>query len=105
MSELEDVFAQQVRAAGLPQPEREYRFHPTRRWKFDFAWPAALLAVEIDGGIWSHGRHVRGKGVTGDCEKYNAATAMGWRVLRATEPLLDDLSVLDAVTRILEGAS
>ena len=61
-------------------PMAEYRFHPERRWRFDFAFPAQRLAVEFDGGQWviAGGRHNR----DGDREKLNTAAAMGWRVLR-----------------------
>jgi very-short-patch-repair endonuclease len=59
-------------------PVREFKFHPERRWKFDFAWPAIKLAVEIEG----QGRHQTFVGFRRDCDKYNAALAMGWRVLR-----------------------
>src|SRR5579872_1223858 len=76
--------------AGLPKPEHEYRFAPPRRWRFDFAWPEDLLAVEIEGGIWNRGRHVRPRGYEKDCEKYNAAALAGWRVFRVTTPMLRD---------------
>lgn len=59
-------------------PEREYRFRPERRWRFDFCWPALKLAVEIEG----RGRHQSFVGYRQDCEKYNAALRDGWRVLR-----------------------
>ena len=85
-------------ALGLPPPVAEYRFAPPRRWRFDFAWPELLIAVEVEGGVWSRGRHVRGRGYLGDLEKYNAAVVMGWRVLRYTpqtlERLEDDLITL-----------
>lgn len=71
-------------SADFPQPEREFRFHPVRRWRFDFAWPAYRLAVEIDGGIFVNGRHGRGLQFSADCEKLNAAVLLGWRVLRYT---------------------
>ena len=74
----------QVKAYGLPTPEQELRFHPTRRWRFDFAYPEELLAIEIHGGVWSGGRHVRGAGFTKDCEKYTAAALLGWRILHFT---------------------
>lgn len=57
---------------------REHLFHPTRRWRFDFAWPSQKLAVEIDG----RGRHQTIVGVRADCEKMNEAIRLGWRVLR-----------------------
>lgn len=59
---------------------RELRFHPDRRWRLDFAHEPSKTAIEINGGIWSGGRHVRGAGYLRDREKVNAATAMGWRV-------------------------
>jgi very-short-patch-repair endonuclease len=76
--------------ARTPEPEQEYRFHAIRRWRFDFAWPDALVAVECEGGTWTRGRHTRGKGFENDCYKYNAATAQGWRVFRCTKGMLDD---------------
>jgi hypothetical protein len=77
--------AKPVAVPGLPAGAvAEYRFHSRRRWRFDYAWPAARIALEIEGGVWTHGRHTRGKGFVGDMEKYNAAALAGWRVLRVT---------------------
>lgn len=73
-----------VAAAGCPDPIAEYPFTPSRRWRFDFAWPDYKIALEIDGGVWVHGRHNRGSGYENDIEKYNAAAILGWAVLRAT---------------------
>jgi len=78
---VEDLFCLLVRANGLPAPEREYRFHQ-RRWRFDFAWPAERVAVEIEGAVYTRGRHTRGAGFSADCVKYNEAAAAGWCVLR-----------------------
>jgi len=72
------------RAAGLPVPVPEYRFHPARKWRADYAWPMHLIIVEIEGGAWTQGRHTRGAGYVGDMAKYNAATLLGYRVLRYT---------------------
>lgn len=72
-------------AGEFPDPEREHRFHPERKWRFDFAFPSLKVAVEIEGGTfgrWS--RHTTGAGHQGDCEKRNAATVMGWKVLYFT---------------------
>lgn len=62
----------------------EHRFHPRRRWRFDVAWIDDLIAVEIDGGVWTRGRHSRGSGQTKDNEKINAAQSLGWKVYRFT---------------------
>ena len=80
----EDRLAVKIADSGLPAPQREYRFHPPRRWRFDFAWPKYCLAVEVDGGVYSAGRHTRGAGYEKDCEKGNAAVVDGWRVLHFT---------------------
>lgn len=63
---------------------KEYRFHNTRKWRFDFAIPEHKIAIEVEGGVWTGGRHTSPKGFLGDMEKYNTATVMGWRVLRTT---------------------
>lgn len=82
---LEDDLAHQMKLAGFPIPEREWRFHPTRRWRFDFAWPGDKVAAEVEGGIFVRGRHARGVGILGDIEKYNNATLLGWRVIRVAK--------------------
>lgn len=83
-SRLEDEFAAQIKLARLPEPQREFRFIPPRKFRFDFAWPSPAIAIEIEGGIFAHGRHTRGVGFARDCEKHNLAVLAGWRVLRVT---------------------
>ncbi|WP_245693507.1 endonuclease domain-containing protein [Deferrisoma camini] len=100
-SRAEEELAVQVQVAGLPEPEREFRFHPARKWRFDFSWPDRRLAVEVEGGVWTQGRHVRGQGFEADCEKYAEAVAMGWRVMRVTPRQIRDGRALDWITRAL----
>jgi len=69
-------------------PTAEYKFHNERRWRFDFAWPAVKVAVEIEGGIFSGGRHTRGTGYEKDLEKYNTAITLGWKVYRLSGGML-----------------
>lgn len=86
-----------LRALGIPDPVQEHRFHPSRRWRFDFAWIESRVAVEIDGGTFAHSgysRHTTGVGFRKDCEKLNAATVAGWRVLRFTYDMVRDGSAL-----------
>lgn len=89
MSDLEFIVSSRITLAKVPKPEREYVFHPGRRWRFDFAWPDYKIALECEGGIFSMGRHTRGKGFIGDCEKYNQAMLDGWIVLRYTTHTID----------------
>lgn len=93
---------QQMRYAGLPVPEAEYRFHPSRRWRFDYALPAHSVAIEVEGGVWTQGRHTRGKGYLGDLEKYNEAQILGWRILRFTPGQVKDGTALKALERLLK---
>lgn len=67
---------------------KEFKFHPVRKWRFDYAMPSALVALEVEGGVWTGGRHINPKGFLNDMEKYNTATLMGWSVYRTTP---DDL--------------
>lgn len=94
----------QCKALQLPEPVLEYAFHPTRKWRFDFAWPDHQIAAEVDGGTWIGGRHSRGAGYERDCEKLNAAAVLGWRVLRFTTAMVKDgravRSIADAVQAI-----
>jgi len=89
-SDLERTFATLWRQIGGPDLVPEYQFLPPRRWRFDFAHPGTLVAVELEGGVHTNGRHVRAEGFTKDCEKYNAATADGWALFRFTADMLRD---------------
>ena len=83
-SKGEELFIDQLMWDQLDIPKAEYRFLKKRRFRFDFAWPDRMMAVEVEGGVWSGGRHTRGKGYTRDLEKYNLATLHGWKVYRFT---------------------
>lgn len=76
------LLLQQLELCGITSFVREFRYHPTRRWRFDLADRNRMIALEIEGGVWSEGRHTRSSGFIGDCEKYNEAALMGWMVLR-----------------------
>ena len=62
----------------------EHFFALPRRWRFDFAWPADKVAVEVQGGLWTGGKHSRGAGIENDYEKGNAAQLLGWVVLHVS---------------------
>jgi len=77
-------FAHWCMVHHIPRPEPEHLFASPRRWRFDYAWPALRVALEIDGAVWTQGRHTRGSGRLADMEKFNAAATLGWRVLYRT---------------------
>ena len=123
-SEIVDLFAKQLEKENL-QFAREHRFHPVRRWRFDFtasdkfldqeafdrffkgvpdwAHPQKCIAIEIEGGIWTRGRHTRGSGFIKDCEKYNTATAMGWRVFRFPTDMVKSGEAIKFVSQEIFG--
>lgn len=67
---------------------KEYKFHPTRRWRADYAILEHKIIIEVEGGVWTGGRHTSGVGFTKDMEKYNNATALGWSIIRVTPKTL-----------------
>ena len=85
-SRLEEKFTLLWHSLGGPQLEAEVRFHPTRRWRADFAHRESRTLIEIEGGVWVGGRHNRGAGFMADAEKYLEATLGGWRVVRLASP-------------------
>jgi len=89
-TKLEDELLFHMKACGIPAPTREYVFHPTRKWRFDFAYLRKKLAIEVEGGTWTGGRHNSGVGFRNDCIKYNEAAILGWTVLRFTTDMISD---------------
>ncbi len=99
-SRLEARFALLWRAASGPVLEKEFVFHPGRRWRADFAHIPSRTLIEIEGGIWIQGRHNRAEGFLADIEKYFEAALAGWTVLRLSERQLTS----EAVERIVRFA-
>lgn len=110
LSSLEQTFQTYWRMLSADEyidPIREYRFAPPRRFKFDLAWPVQKVACELEGGIWSGGRHTRGKGFETDCAKYNLAILNGWQVLRYTSNMLknDPIAVINQIQHLIDMRS
>jgi very-short-patch-repair endonuclease len=97
------IFLAFLKQNGVPKPEMEYPFAQSkgRRWRFDFCWPDESLALEVDGGVWTSGRHTRGSGWTKDTEKLNTAASMGWRMLRTTPKQLCTTEMLETIREAL----
>lgn len=103
-SVLEETLALQLRAFKVTGYEREYKFNSKRKWRFDFAWLDKKIAVECEGGTHAQGRHTRGEGFEKDCEKYNEATAQGWKVYRFTMSQIKSGYAIDFIDRALREA-
>jgi very-short-patch-repair endonuclease len=103
-TKLERDLLVRIKAAGLPEPERQYMFaRPERRYRADYAWPDAMLLAEVQGGIWARdpGRHNRGSGYEKDCERDNEACLRGWRLLRFTEHMIRSGLAVEQLRRAL----
>lgn len=85
--------------SGLPKPVTEYAFHPERGWRFDFAWPEYKLALEVDGGVYTGGRHVQPQGFLKDKEKFNNAAPLGWRILYCTPRSLVSFGMAELIKK------
>lgn len=101
------AFQRQVQFVWLCQANQvppcvlEHRFHPTRKWRFDFAWPDVKVALESEGGAWVQGAHGRGKHFAADAEKYNEAALAGWLVVRVLSGQLVSTATVALVKRAL----
>lgn len=83
------ALSKQLDLAGHPHV-LELRFHPTRLWRIDIAFPAEKLAVEYEGfgKRGSPGRHQRPQGFREDCVKYRELLKLGWRLIRVEQTLV-----------------
>jgi hypothetical protein len=88
---------------GIPAPVAEHKFHPRRKWRMDYAWPDAKIFLEVEGGVWSGGRHTSPKGYLGDMQKYNEAACLGWRKLACVPKELITVRTVDMVRRAMEA--
>jgi very-short-patch-repair endonuclease len=95
----EEAFLLHCRAERIA-PAQEFRFHPERKWRFDFAFEEIKLAVEVEG----FGRHQTFAGYSRDCEKYNAATLLGWKVLRYTTGMVLSGEAISDVLRAIQDS-
>lgn len=82
---------------------KEYKFHPIRKWRFDYAIPEYKIALEVEGGVWTGGRHTSSTGFLKDMEKYNTATLMGWRVFRTTPDELYKTATINLIKTAISG--
>lgn len=92
---LPDNFTRLCASILKIEVQQEFRFHKTRMWRFDYAIPEHKIAIEVEGGVWTGGRHTNPQGFMGDIEKYNQAALLGWRVFRTTPEHLVKTATFD----------
>lgn len=102
-SPLYDAFTLTVKSELGMVCVKEFRFHQERRWRFDYAFPEYKVALEVEGGVWTGGRHTSPRGFLNDIEKYNTATLLGWKVLRTTPEKLYSMSTLSMIKEICKS--
>jgi len=113
MSKLEDDLAGLMGNATFcdvvgyefPAYQREHRFHPKRRWRFDFAWLTEKVAIEVQGGVFVRGRHSRGRNQAQDMDKFNEALRLGWKVLQFSTVHINEqpIQTLETIRDLLKG--
>ena len=92
-NKLAAEFEQVWRALGGPVLDTEVQFAVGRKWRMDYCHLASRTAIEIEGGVWSKGRHTRPQGFLNDCEKYNNAALLGYTVFRLATGMMDTKNV------------
>lgn len=100
------IFFQTCVAVGLPEPVAEYRFHPSRKWRIDWYFEGEngrKVALEVEGGVWTGGRHTRSGGFVGDMEKYNEMAAAGILLLRVEPKNLLSQKTINLIKSALYG--
>ena len=103
ISQAEKALFAQIGWFKLELPTQQYKFCAKRKWTADFAWVEKRIILEIEGGIWTQGRHVRGAGFEKDCEKYNWATAHGWKVFRVPSDCVKSGEAIALVEEVLKA--
>ena len=101
-SELEQLFAFQAAAAGLPAFEREVCVIPGRKFRFDFCWREERLLVEINGGTYTKAAHSTGVGIARDYEKIRLAQDCGWKVYPFDGKAVKSGEAIEIVRKALE---
>lgn len=103
-SPLEEALALQLRVARIPFT-RQVRFHPVRKWVFDFVILGTKVAIEVEGGTWmKKGAHNTGLAMKRDMEKYNEATRLGWSVYRFDNHMVKSGDALEYIRGVLANA-
>ena len=99
----QDCYTRIVSRVVSAECVKEYAFHPTRRWRFDYAIPQYKIAIEVEGGVWISGRHINPKGFLSDMEKYNEATRLGWRLIRCTPDRQYSTAILSLIKETIQN--
>lgn len=104
MTDLEDLLFYQLTAVLDPAHvtiEREYKFHPTRKWRADICMPEQSILIECNGGTYVHMGHSTGQGISRDYEKANEANILGWCYLQFDRASIESGKALNTILRAI----
>lgn len=79
MSHLERIVEIILDSEKIPY-EQHYRAIPGKNFKFDFYVKPDIL-IEINGGNWIHGRHIRAADIEYEYARMNLAVLNGFKML------------------------
>lgn len=95
------AFISEIKRIFKTEIVREYKFHPVRKWRIDYYLPEYGIAIEVEGGSYINGRHVRGEGFRNDIEKYNQITAAGLMLIRVIPQDLNKQSTFELIKQCI----
>lgn len=103
--DLAGKLAWQLELSGITGWVREHRFHPSRMWRIDIAFPEIKLAVECEGmgPKGQPGRHQLTQHVHSNTEKHSALAVLGWRLIRVTGRQIDSDHAIRWIAGALSG--
>ncbi|MDM1247900.1 DUF559 domain-containing protein [Acinetobacter sp. R933-2] len=100
ISEGEAKLAQHLKSYKI-EFQTEFQFNPERKWRADFYILGSKVLIEVEGGIWSNGRHTRAQGYLGDMEKYNSAQEFGYSVYRYSTEQVKSGKAIEDIRRLV----
>ena len=103
-SHLEQKFHDLWQELGGPELVTEEMLNEGRRFRTDFSHAASKVAIEIEGGVWTAGRHLRPLGFISDAQKYNQLEMDGWSVLRLVPDMISEPYLQAVIAHVLRRA-
>jgi very-short-patch-repair endonuclease len=84
--------------------ERYAKSKRSKRYRADFVHLPSKTIIEIQGGVYSRGRHVTGSGYERDCRKYNLAQSCGWKVFLLSAKMAKETFWIEKIAACLQSS-
>ena len=99
-SKIEEMLAQQIAILRLPEPVREYRHIPGRKFRLDFAWPLLTppIGVEVQGQV----HRIKAR-FEADILKRRLGLMAGWRILEVSGKTIRSGDAVQWVAELIMG--